>query len=127
MQLFVKAVIAINLLFLLLWATAGSARTESLLDAVDIEADQVFDQVVSWRREIHERPELGSGGRNHVHKPVFMLIVLLLTACASSPQTQNTAVRSDTKTATRCSALAEASVRDTALTFKTPHLLKSLF
>ncbi len=49
-------------------------------------------------------------------KLFFMLLVLLLTACVSSPQTQNTAMGPATKIATRCSALAELTPRDTVLT-----------
>ncbi len=60
MSLFVKAVIATNLFFLLQISAAVSARAEPLLDAIDIEADRVYDQVVSWRRDVHEHPELSN-------------------------------------------------------------------
>ncbi len=46
-------------LCLLLNVAAGSLQAQTLLDAVDSEADQIFDQVAAWRRDIHQHPELG--------------------------------------------------------------------
>ena len=60
MPIFAKPVMLSNFFFLLLGLLAAPLQAQPLLDAVDAEADKVFDQVVSWRRDIHQHPELGN-------------------------------------------------------------------
>ena len=60
MSISAKPVTLSNFFFLLLTLLAAPLQAQPLLDAVDAEADKVFDQVVSWRRDIHQHPELGN-------------------------------------------------------------------